>query len=167
MANNIIQNKVANNNITIIACFTGEYCGKTFNYCSEDGPNFPDNPAWDNLKTDEDWEAFINIMDETGWDCIIAIPNSELKTYFDNIMETVKDTFNFAFNHEGHLGDDTFYDYLPDAAAMLSQIADALKDTSLLNEFKELVTKYDATYPNDELLADQMGYPTLSEFELN
>ena len=90
MHNNIIKTNIANNTIAIIACFTGEYCLKTFNYCSEDGPNFPDDPAWANLKTDQDWAAFDSLI-------------------------------------------------------------------------QDLVAKYDATYPSDETLANQMDYSSLKE----
>lgn len=175
MDNNIIQTKIANNNLAIIACFTGEYCFANFNYCSEDGPNFPDNPAWANLKTDQDWEDFDSLIHDQGWDCIVAIPNDQLQSYFNQIMQQVNETFDFAFSHNGHLGDDTFYDYLPDAAIMLGQIAShiAIKTPNpqatfdaLLKPIQDLVAKYDAAYPGDypnEHLVDQMDYSSLTE----
>lgn len=179
MDNNIIQTHIANNNnIAIIACFTGEYCFKTFNYCSEDGPNYPNDPAWANLKTDKDWEALDSLLDDQGWDCIVAIPKDQLQSYFDQIMEQVNKTFEFAFSHNGHLGDDTFYDYLPDAGFMLGQIAAHIAIQSyatqnclqtweqLLKPMTDLVAKYDATYPGDPVdgtLADQIDYPSLIE----
>ena len=177
MANkNIIQTNIANNDLAIIACFTGEYCSTNFNYyCSEDGPNFPNNPAWANLKTDKDSEQLQSLLDDQGWDCIVAIYKDQLQTYFDQIMAKVKETFEHAFSNNGHLGDDTFYDYLPDAGFMLGQIAAHIAIQTyatanclqtweqLLKPMQDLVAKYDATYPNDELLADQIDYTSLIE----
>ena len=173
MHNNIIKTNIANNTIAIIACFTGEYCLKTFNYYDEcDGPNYPNDPAWANIKTDQDKETLESLIQDQGWDCIIAIPIDQLKSYFDQIMQLVNRTFDFAFSHNGHLGDDTFYDYLPDAAFMLGQIASHIaiktKDPqatfdSLLKPLQDLVAKYDATYPSDETLANQMDYSSLKE----
>jgi len=175
MDNNIIQTHIANNNIAIIACVTGEYCMANFNYCSEDGPNFPNDPAWANLKTDEDWATLDSLLHDQGWDCIVAIPIDQLQSYFDQIMQQVQKTFDFAFSHDGHLGDDTFYNYLPDAGFMLGQIAAHIAIQShatqnclqtweqLLKPITDLVAKYDAIYPGDETLADQIYYSSLIE----
>lgn len=161
-----MHNYIKNPNFAIISCFTGEYCLANFNYCSEDGPNFSDNPAWANFSSDESWDNFQSLLDETGWDCIVAIPNNELQSYFDSIMNQVKKTFDFAFSHDGHLGDDTFYDYLPDAQFMLGQIAyhlhangNKLDFNRLIKPFMLLIERYDANYStneNDELLIDQL-----------
>lgn len=166
-------NKLSNPNAILIPSITGEYLDASTNYGSIDDPNpkFIKSEPWINFQGDA-YQPIQNALASQGWDSIAYIPTSEIQSYFDKLCQIFKETITKSIDNH-HMGDDTFYDYLPDLYNMLQYAAYGLLITSndLIKQFEaplkpidDLIKQFDKAFPKDELLIKQCSRLSLTSF---
>lgn len=146
-------NKLSNPNAILIPSYTGEYLDASTNYGSIDEPNrkFIKSEPWLNFQGDA-YQLIRNALASQGWDSIAYIPTSEIQSYFDKLCQIFKETITWSID-QNYIGDDTFYDYLPDLYNMLQYAAYGLiLKTQLITE-KDLDTIFESLLkPIDDLI---------------
>ena len=166
-------NKLSNPNAILIPSITGEYLDASTNYGSIDDPNpkFIKSEPWINFQGDA-YQPIQDALENLGWDSIAYIPTSEIQTYFDKLCQIFKTTITKSINNH-HIGDDTFYDYLPDLYNMLQYAAYGLLITSNdpdtkfnapLKPIDDLIKQFDKAFPEGETLNDQCSRLSLTSF---
>ena len=169
----LILNRLSNPNAILIPTYTGEYLDDSTNYGSIDEPNlgFIKSEPWINFQGDA-YQSIQNALASLGWDSIIYIPSSEIQAYFDKLCQIFKENITWSINHH-HVGDDTFYDYLPDLYNMLQYAAYGILLTSnnidaaygtLLNPIDDLIKQFDNAFPEGERLIDQCSRISINDF---
>ena len=141
-------NQLSNPNAILIPSITGEYLDASTNYGSIDDPNpkFSKSEPWINFQGDA-YQPIQDALEDLGWDSIAYIPSSEIQAYFDKLCQIFKEIITGSIAHH-HIGDDTFYDYLPDLYNMIQYAAYGILITSndidadygtLLNPINDLI----------------------------
>ena len=167
-------NQLSNPNAILIPSITGEYLDLSTNYGSIDDPNlkFSKSEPWINFQGDA-YQPIQDALDDLGYDSIIYIPTSEIQAYFDKLCQKFKETITWSIAHHHHLGDDTFYDYLPDLYNMIQYAAYGILITSndldadygtLLNPIIDLIKQFDKAFPEGDRLFDQCSRISLTSF---
>ena len=167
-------NQLSNNKRAIlIPTYTGEYLTSETNYGSIDDPNpkFSKSEPWINFQGDA-YQQIQDALEDLGYDAIIYIPSSELQAYFDKLCQKFKETITWSIDHH-HMGDDTFYDYLPDLYEMIQYAAYGILITSndldadygtLLNPIIDLIKQFDKAFPEGERLIDYCSRISTNDF---
>ena len=146
-------NKLSNPNAILIPSYTGEYLDASTNYGSIDDPNpkFSKSEPWINFQGDA-YQPIQNALASMGWDSIAYIPTSEIQDYFDKLCQIFKETITWSIN-QNYVGDDTFYDYLPDLYNMIQYAAYGLILETQLRSEKDLDTILESLLkPIDDLI---------------
>ena len=168
-------NQLSNNRRAIlIPTYTGEYLDASTNYGSIDDPNpkFSKSEPWINFQGDA-YQPIQDALEDLGYDSIIYIPSSEIQAYFDKLCQKFKETITWAIAHHHHIGDDTFYDYLPDLYNMIQYAAYGILITSndfikqfesLLNPINDFIKQFDKAFPEGERLIDQCPRISTNDF---
>ena len=146
-------NKLSNPNAILIPSITGEYLDASTNYGSIDDPNpkFSKSEPWINFQGDA-YQPIQNALASQGWDSIAYIPSSEIQAYFDKLCQIFKETITWSIN-QNYVGDDTFYDYLPDLYNMIQYAAYGLILETQLRSEKDLDTIFESLLkPIDDLI---------------
>ena len=167
-------NQLSNPNAILIPSITGEYLDLSTNYGSIDDPNlkFIKSEPWINFQGDA-YQPIQDALDDLGYDSIIYIPTSEIQAYFDKLCQKFKETITWSITHHHHIGDDTFYDYLPDLYNMIQYAAYGILITSndldadygtLLNPIIDLIKQFDKAFPEGDRLIDQCSRISLTSF---
>lgn len=167
-------NQLSNPNAILIPSITGEYLDASTNYGSIDDPNpkFSKSEPWINFQGDA-YQPIQDALEDLGYDSIIYIPSSEIQAYFDKLCQIFKETLTWSIAHN-HIGDDTFYDYLPDLYNMIQYAAYGILITSndlddygtLLNPIDDLIKQFDKAFPEGDLLIDQCSRISTNDFLL-
>ena len=168
-----ILNQLSNRNAILIPSITGEYLSSETNYGSIEEPNikFSKSEPWTNFQGDS-YTQIQDALEDLGYDSIIYIPISEIKAYFDKLCHFFKTSITWSINHH-HIGDDTFFDYLPDLYEMIQYAAYGLIISSgdldtdygtLLNPINDLITEFDNAFPEGENLIDQCSIIRSTDF---
>ena len=166
-------NKLSNPNAILIPSITGEYLDASTNYGSIDDPNpkFSKSEPWINFQGDA-YTQIQKALENMGWDSIAYIPTSEIQGYFDKLCQIFKETLTWSIDNH-YIGDDTFYDYLPDLYNMLQYAAygsiliseDSYTEIeTLINPINNLITEFDNAFPEGETLNDQCSRISLTDF---
>ena len=146
-----ILNQLSNPKAILIPSINGEYLDASTNYGSIDEPNpgFIKSEPWINFQGD-DYQQIHDALENLGFDSIIYIPTSEIQGYFNKLCQNFKTTITKSINNH-HIGDDTFFDYLPDLYNMLQYAAYGILITS--NDPNDLDTKFESILkPIDDLI---------------
>lgn len=144
-------NKLSNPKAILIPSITGEYLDASTNYGSIDEPNpgFIKSEPWINFQGDA-YTQIQKALENMGWESIAYIPTSEIQAYFDKLYQIFKETVTWSIDNH-YIGDDTFYDYLPDLYNMLQYAAYGILITS--NDPKDPDTKFESILkPIDDLI---------------
>ena len=167
-----ILNQLSNPKAILIPSITGEYLDASTNYGSIDDPNpgFIKSEPWINFQGD-DYQQIQDALENLGFDSIIYIPTSEIQGYFNKLCQNFKTTITESINNH-HIGDDTFFDYLPDLYNMIQYAAygSILSGDShtgidtLIYPINNLITEFDNAFPGTELLIDQCSRIRLNDF---
>ena len=169
-------NKLSNPNAILIPSITGEYLDASTNYGSIDEPNpgFIKSEPWINFQGN-DYQPIQDALENLGWDSIAYIPTSEIQSYFDKLCQIFKTTITKSINNH-YIGDDTFFDYLPDLYNMLQYAAYGIlitsndpndldtKFESILKPIDDLIKQFDNAFPEGETLNDQCSRISLTDF---
>lgn len=174
----LILNQLSNSHAVLIPSYTGEYLTAETNYGSLDEPNiaFDQSEPWINFPGDK-YTPIQIALKELGWDSIAYIPTSEIREYFMKLYNIFRKQLKWSIKHL-HIGDDTFYDYLPDLYGMIQYAAYGLiissnefnnKDIqTLMQPLDNLIAKFDLafqqTFPEAETLRDQCSEISVFEF---
>lgn len=146
-------NKLSNPNAILIPSYTGEYLDASTNYGSIDDPNpkFIKSEPWINFQGDA-YQPIQNALSSLGWDSIAYIPSSEIQAYFDKLCQIFKETITWSIDNN-YIGDDTFYDYLPDLYEMIQYAAYGLIIKTQLGSENDLDTIFESLLkPIDDLI---------------
>lgn len=156
-------NQLSNPKAILIPSITGEYLDASTNYGSIDeiNPKFSKSEPWINFQGDA-YQPIQDALEDLGYDSIAYIPTSEIQAYFDKLCQIFKETITGSINNH-YMGDDTFYDYLPDLYNMLQYAAYGILITSndiddygtLLNPIDELIKQFDKAFPKGNRLNNQ------------
>lgn len=168
-----ILNQLSNPKAILIPTYTGEYLDASTNYGSIDEPNpgFIKSEPWINFQGD-DYQPIQDAIKDLCYDSIIYIPSSEIQTYFDKLCQKFKETITWSIDHH-HMGDDTFYDYLPDLYEMIQYAAYGILITSnnldgdygtLLKPIDDLIKQFDKAFQEGERLIDQCSRISTNDF---
>ena len=168
-----ILNQLSNPKAILIPSITGEYLDASTNYGSIDEPNpgFIKSEPWINFQGD-DYQQIQDALENLGFDSIIYIPTSEIQGYFNKLCQNFKTTITESINNH-HIGDDTFFDYLPDLYNMIQYAAygsilisgDSYTGIDILiYPINNLITEFDNAFPGTELLIDQCSRIRLNDF---
>lgn len=165
-------NQLSNPNAILIPSITGEYLDASTNYGSIDDPNpkFSKSEPWVNFQGDA-YQLIQDALENMGYDSIAYIPTSEIQAYFDKLCQIFKETITWSIDNH-HMGDDTFYDYLPDLYNMLQYAAYVILITSndiddygtLLNPINELIKQFDKAFPEGKRLIKQCSRISTNDF---
>ena len=166
-------NKLSNPNAILIPSITGEYLDASTNYGSIDDPNpkFSKSEPWINFQGDT-YQPIQDALENLGLDSIAYIPTSEIQSYFDKLCQIFKTTITWSIDNH-YIGDDTFYDYLPDLYNMLQYAAYGILITSnnldadygtLLNPINDFIKQFDKAFPEGERLIDQCSRISTNDF---
>ena len=169
-------NKLSNPNAILIPSITGEYLDASTNYGSIDEPNpgFIKSEPWINFQGNA-YQPIQDALENLGWDSIAYIPTSEIQSYFDKLCQIFKTTITKSINNH-YIGDDTFFDYLPDLYNMLQYAAYGIlitsndpndldtKFESILKPIDDLIKQFDNAFPEGETLNDQCSRISLTDF---
>ena len=167
-------NQLSNNKRAIlIPTYTGEYLDASTNYGSIDYPNpkFSKSEPWINFQGDA-YQPIQDALEYLCYDSIIYIPSSEIQAYFDKLCQKFKETITWSIDHH-HMGDDTFYDYLPDLYEMIQYAAYGILITSndldtkfeaLLKPIDDLIKQFDKAFPEGERLINQCSRISTNDF---
>ena len=171
-----ILNQLSNNGRAIlIPTYTGEYLDASTNYGSIDEPNpkFSKSEPWLNFQGDA-YTQIHDAIDYLGYDSIIYIPTSEIQAYFNKLCQNFKTTITKSINNH-YIGDDTFFDYLPDLYNTIQYAAygsiiisgDSYTEIeTLINPINNLITEFDNAFPEGERLINQCSRIRLTDFLL-
>lgn len=168
-------NQLSNPNAILIPSITGEYLDASTNYGSIDDPNpkFSKSEPWINFQGDA-YQPIQDALEDLGYDSIAYIPTSEIQAYFDKLCQIFKETITRSIDNH-YIGDDTFYDYLPDLYNMLQYAAYGILITSnnpnnldadygtLLNPINDLIKQFDNASKGERLI-DQCSRISLINF---
>ena len=173
--------QLSNPKAILIPSLTGEYLEASTNYGSIDEPNqgFINSEPWLNFQGDA-YQPIQDALENLGWDSIAYIPESEIQTYFDKLCQIFKENITWSLNHH-HIGDDTFYDYLPDLYNMVQYAAYGLillksqlqlltennlntKFEALLKPIDDLIKQFDNAFPKGERLIEQCSRISTADF---
>ena len=158
-----ILNQLSNPNAILIPSITGEYLDASTNYGSIEDPNpkFSKSEPWINFQGDA-YQPIQDALEDLGYDSIAYIPTSEIQAYFEKLCQIFKETITWSIDNH-YMGDDTFYDYLPDLYNMLQYAAYGLillkyprtddldtKFESLLKPIDDLIKQLDNALLEDE-----------------
>ena len=168
-----ILNQLSNRKAILIPTYTGEYLTSETNYGSIDDPNpkFINSEPWLNFQGDA-YQPIQDALEDLGYDAIIYIPTSEIQTYFEKLCQIFRETITWSIDHH-HIGDDTFYDYLPDLYEMIQYAAygtiinsgDLDTDYApLLNPIIDLIKQCDNAFPEGERLIQQCSKISTADF---
>lgn len=169
----LILNQLSNNKAVLIPSITGEYLDSETNYGSTDEPNpkFSKSEPWTNFQGDS-YTQIQDALNYLGYDGIIYIPISEIKAYFDRLCHFFRTQITWSINNH-HIGNDTFYHYLPDLYEMIQYAAygliissgdlDADYDT-LLDPIIDLIKQFDKAFPEGERLIEQFYRISTNDF---
>ena len=168
-----ILNQLSNPKAILIPSITGEYLDASTNYGSiyEPNPGFIKSEPWINFQGD-DYQQIQDALENLGLDSIIYIPTSEIQGYFNKLCQNFKTTITKSINNH-YIGDDTFFDYLPDLYNMIQYAAygsilisgDSYTEIeTLINPINNLITEFDNAFPGTELLIDQCSRIRLNDF---
>lgn len=166
-------NQLSNRNAILIPSITGEYLDSETNYGSIDDPNpkFNQSEPWVHFQGNS-YQQIQNALENLGFDSIIYIPTSEIQGYFHKLCQTFKTIITKSINNH-HIGDDTFFDYLPDLYNMIQYAAygtilisgDSYTEIeTLINPINNLITEFDNAFPENEHLIDQCSTIRLTDF---
>lgn len=169
----LILNQLSNNKAVLIPSITGEYLDSETNYGSRYEPNikFSKSEPWTNFQGD----SYTQIQDalyDLGYDSIVYIPISELQAYFDRLCHFFRTQITWSINNH-HMGDGTFYHYLPDLYSMIQYAAYGLIISSgdldidiktLIKPIDFLITKFDIQCRTKEPLIFQCHLITPEKF---
>ena len=165
-------NQLSNPNAILIPSITGEYLDASTNYGSIDDPNpkFSKSEPWINFQEDA-YQPIQDALEDLGYDSIAYIPTSEIQAYLDKLCQIFKETITRSIDNH-YIGDDTFYDYLPDLYNMLQYAAYGILITSddldadygtLLNPINDLIKQFDNASKGERLI-DQCSRISLPNF---
>ena len=168
-----ILNQLSNPKAILIPSITGEYLDASTNYGSIDEPNpgFIKSEPWINFQGD-DYQQIHDALENLGFDSIIYIPTSEIQGYFNKLCQNFKTTITKSINNH-YIGDDTFFDYLPDLYNMLQYAAYGILITTndldadygtFLNPIIDLIKQFDKAFPEGERLIDQCSRISTNDF---
>lgn len=168
-----ILNQLSNRKAILIPTYTGEYLTSETNYGSIEDPNpkFSKSEPWLNFQGDS-YTPIQDALEDLGYDSIIYIPTSEIQAYFEKLCQIFKENITWSIAHH-HMGDDTFYDYLPDLYEMIQYAAYGTiinsgdLDTdygTLLNPIIDLIKQFDNAFPEGETLKDQCSRISTADF---
>lgn len=168
-----ILNQLSNPKAILIPSITGEYLDASTNYGSIDDPNpkFSKSEPWLNFQGDA-YQPIQDALEDLGYDSIAYIPTSEIQAYFDKLCQIFKETITWSIDNH-YMGDDTFYDYLPDLYNMLQYAAYGILITSndldtkfkaLLKPIDDLIKQFDKAFPEGERLIDQCSKISTNDF---
>ena len=149
----LILNQLSNPNGVLIPTYTGEYLDASTNYGSIDdsNPKFSKSEPWLNFQGDA-YTQIQKALKNLGWDSIAYIPSSEIQAYFEKLCQIFKETITWSIN-QNYVGDDTFYDYLPDLYNMIQYAAYGLILETQLRSEKDLDTILESLLkPIDDLI---------------
>ena len=154
----LILNQLSNPNAILIPSITGEYLDASTNYGSIDDPNpkFSKSEPWLNFQGDA-YQPIQDALEDLGYDSIAYIPTSEIQAYFDKLCQIFKETITWSIDNN-YMGDDTFYDYLPDLYNMLQYAAYGILITS-----NNIDTKFEALLKPIDNLIKQLDNALLEE----
>ena len=169
----LILNQLSNNKAVLIPSITGEYLDSETNYGSRYEPNtkFSKSEPWINFQGD----SYTQIQDalyDLGYDSIIYIPISEIEAYFYKLCHFFRTSIIWSINNH-HMGDCTFYHYLPDLYSMIQYAAYGLIIGSgdldidiktLIRPMDSLITKFDIQCRTKEPLIFQCHIITPEKF---
>ena len=166
-------NKLSNPKAILIPSITGEYLDASTNYGSIDEPNpgFIKSEPWINFQGNA-YTQIQKALENMGWDSIAYIPTSEIQSYFDKLCQIFKETITWSIDNH-YIGDDTFYDYLPDLYNMIQYAAygsilisgDSYTEIeTLINPIDDLIKQFDNAFPEGETLNDQCSRISLTNF---
>ena len=166
-------NQLSNPNAILIPSITGEYLDASTNYGSIDDPNpkFSKSEPWLKFQGDA-YTQIQDALEDLGYDSIAYIPTSEIQSYFDKLCQIFKTTITKSINNH-YIGDDTFFDYLPDLYNMLQYAAYGILITSndldtdygtLINPIIDLIKQFDNAFPEGERLIDQCSRISTNDF---
>lgn len=166
-------NQLSNPNVILIPSITGEYLDASTNYGSIDDPNpkFSKSEPWIYYQGDS-YTQIQKALENLGWDSIAYIPSSEIQAYFDKLCQIFKTTITKSINNH-HIGDDTFFDYLPDLYNMIQYAAygsilisgDSYTEIeTLINPINNLITEFDNAFPEGETINEQCSRISLNDF---
>lgn len=166
-------NQLSNPNAILIPSITGEYLDASTNYGSIDDPNpkFSKSEPWINFQGDA-YQPIQDALEDLGWDSIAYIPSSEIQAYFDKLCQIFKETITRSIDNH-YMGDDTFYDYLPDLYNMLQYAAYGIlinsndfdtKFESILKPIDDLIKQFDKAFPKGKRLIKQCSRISLTSF---
>ena len=166
-----ILNQLSNPKAILIPSITGEYLDASTNYGSIDEPNpgFIKSEPWINF---QDYQQIQDALENLGFDSIIYIPTSEIQGYFNKLCQNFKEIITKSIDIH-YIGDDTFFDYLPDLYNMIQYAAygsilisgDSYTEIeTLINPINNLITEFDNAFPGTELLIDQCSRIRLTDF---
>lgn len=166
-------NQLSNPNAILIPSITGEYLDASTNYGSIDDPNpkFIKSEPWINFQGDA-YQPIQEALENRGWDSIAYIPTSEIQAYFNKLCQIFKETITKSINNH-HIGDDTFFDYLPDLYNMIQYAAYGILTKSndldatygtLLNPIIDLIKQLDKAFPEGERLIEQCSRVPFTDF---
>ena len=168
-----ILNQLSNPKAILIPSITGEYLDASTNYGSIDEPNpgFIKSEPWINFQGD-DYQQIQDALENLGFDSIIYIPTSEIQGYFNKLCQNFKEIITKSINNH-YIGDDTFFDYLPDLYNMIQYAAygsilisgDSYTEIeTLINPINNLITEFDNAFPGNELLINQCSRIYFTDF---
>lgn len=168
-----ILNQLSNPKAILIPSITGEYLDASTNYGSIDDPNpkFSKSEPWLNFQGDA-YQPIQDALEDLGYDSIAYIPTSEIQAYFEKLCQIFKETITRSIDNH-YMGDDTFYDYLPDLYNMLQYAAYGILITSndfikqfeaLLKPIDDLINRFDKAFPEGERLIDQCSKISTNDF---
>ena len=168
-----ILNQLSNPKAILIPSITGEYLDASTNYGSIDEPNpgFIKSEPWINFQGD-DYQQIQDALENLGFDSIIYIPTSEIQGYFNKLCQNFKTTITKSINNH-YIGDDTFFDYLPDLYNMIQYAAYGILITSnnpdtkfeaLLNPINYFIKQFDKAFPEGERLIYQCSRISTNDF---
>lgn len=166
-------NQLSNPKAILIPSITGEYLDASTNYGSIDDPNpkFSESEPWLNFQGDA-YQPIQDALEDLGWDSIAYIPSSEIQAYFDKLCQIFKETITQSIDNH-YMGDDTFYDYLPDLYNMLQYAAYGILITSnnidadygtLLNPIIDIIKQFDKAFPKGNRLIKQCSRISINDF---
>lgn len=168
-----ILKQLSNPKAILIPSITREYLDASTNYGSIDEPNpgFIKSEPWINFQGDA-YQPIQDALEDLGYDSIAYIPTSEIQAYFDKLCQIFKETITWSIDNH-YMGDDTFYDYLPDLYNMLQYAAYGILITSnnldadygtLLNPINDFIKQFDKAFPEGERLINQCSRISTNDF---
>ena len=164
--------QLSNNKVILIPSYTGQFLMGSTYYLSVDEPKPEFLNSESLVNFNGDYDSIKEAMEDQDYISISIIPITEIEDFFEHLKKIFTEQIQWSIQNN-HIGDDTFYDDLPDLYSMLQYAAygiihstssNEIPIESLMKPIDDHIAKLDQVFTDEDLLRDFCSKLSEEEF---